>query len=216
MKSDLFGDEALSQLEEDLPMDDITPCDLIDLRDLPDPNTFLNSQTALPPSLSLDQQSSIFDTPQVSPSYTSTPQRIINQSPKYSPSPTQTNNSPVVQNIQLKNVTLPLQNQTAVIISSESLSQAAQPVVYTSLPIQNQHIILQSNGSQSSKQKSRPVVLQNIQQISSEQIQPVVLQAKIIKSDAQVGNYFFYINPRHVLIILSGEPTDSYVHHCSF
>ncbi|XP_018580011.1 sterol regulatory element-binding protein 1 isoform X2 [Anoplophora glabripennis] len=182
MKSDLFGDEALSHLDDDLLMEDISSLDLIDLHN---PSPFLNSQATLPPSLPLDQQSSIFDTPQVSPSYTSTPQHI-NRSPKYSPSPTQTKSSPVVQNIQLKNVTLPIQNQTAVIISSENLSQTTQPLVYTSLPIQNQHIILQSNTTPP-KQKSRPVVLQNIQQISSEQMQPVVLQAKIIKSDSQVN-----------------------------
>lgn len=214
MKSDLFGDEALSHMEDDLPMDDISQFDLIDLHS---PNNFLNSQTALPPRLPLDQQSSIFDTPQVSPSYTSTPQQILNRSPKYSPSPTQTNNSPVIQNIQLKNVTLPLQNQTAVIISSESLTQATQPVVYTSLPIQNQHIILQQgNGTQSNKQKSRPVVLQNIQQISSEQIQPVVLQAKIIKSDSQVGNFNLFYVVRLNFCVSSGESTDSHVYHCGF
>ncbi|KAJ8913438.1 hypothetical protein NQ315_017182 [Exocentrus adspersus] len=181
MKSELFGDEALSQLDDDLPMEEVSS---FDLDNSLNPNTFLNSQTTLSQSLPLDQQSSVFNTPQVSPSYTSTPQQIVKER-KCAPAPVQ-NNKPVIQNIQLKNVTtLPVSNPTTVIISSENLSQTTQPVVYTSLPIQNQHIILQSNTT-TNKQKGRPVVLQNIQPITSDQIQPVVLQAKIIKTDAQV------------------------------
>ncbi|KAJ8931037.1 hypothetical protein NQ314_016065 [Rhamnusium bicolor] len=179
MKSELFGDDALSQLDDPLPMDDLS----FDITDLQNPNTYLNPTLSSP--IPLDQQSSIFDTPQVSPNYSSSPQQLINPSPEYS---VQSQNNGKVQNIQLKNVSLPIQNPTTVIISSENFSQSTQPLVYTSLPIQNQHIILQqSNNKTPSRQKGRSVVLQNIQQIPSEQIQPMVLQAKIIKTDTQVS-----------------------------
>ncbi|KAJ8944996.1 hypothetical protein NQ318_010198 [Aromia moschata] len=185
MKSELFNEDALSHLEDQLPMDDLS----FDLSDLQNHNTYLNPQT-LSPSLPVDQtrdhKSSVFDTPQVSPTYTSTSQQHVNQSPKYSHVRNPNSVSPVIQNLQLKNVSLPVQNPATVIITSENISQTTQPLVYTSLPIQNQHIILQQNKPSAGRQKGHPVVLQNIQQIQSDQIQPVVLQAKIIKHESQV------------------------------
>lgn len=90
--------------------------------------------------------------------------------------------NPTIQNVQVKsNVSLPVQNPTAVIISSSNMQHTSQPLVYTSLPVENQHIILQQSSlkAQSNNQKNAPVILQNIQQ-------PVLLQAKLIKSDSQV------------------------------
>ncbi|KAJ8979872.1 hypothetical protein NQ317_008522 [Molorchus minor] len=157
MKSELFGDEALSQLDEHLPMDDIS----FDLTDLQNTDTFLNPQTLSPLPVEVrNQQSSVFDTPQVSPVYASTPQNLISKNSKFSHVQSQ-NNTPLIQNLQLKNVSLPVQNPTTVIIS-----------IASRLP---------------GRQKSGSVVLQNIQQIQPDQIQPVVLQAKIVKSDSQVN-----------------------------
>lgn len=97
-------------------------------------------------------------------------------------------NNPVVPNLQVKNVSLPVQNPTTVIISSPNMQHNAQPLVYTSLPVDNQHIILQqaNSKSQAGSPKSGPVILQNIQQ-------PVLLQAKLIKGDTQVFERIIYI-----------------------
>lgn len=94
-----------------------------------------------------------------------------------------------IQNIQIKNVSLPVQTSSPIIISSSNNLHTRQPsVIYTTVPIQNQHIILQQQGNKRGSSKNNgPVLVQNIQQIPVEQMQPVVLQAKIIKTDAQVS-----------------------------
>ncbi|CAG9819718.1 unnamed protein product [Phaedon cochleariae] len=161
----LFGDDALLHLSDEVPLD------LMDFNELGDSSTLLDPQTLSPPVRS----SSVFASPQVSPQVSPFP----NTNPEYS--------QPV---LQVKNVPLPVQNPTAMIISTPNLQPGShtQSVVYTSLPIQGQHIIVQSsNNVQGSRQKSRPVIVQNIQQIQTEHMQPVVLQGKIIKSDQQ-GN----------------------------
>lgn len=63
-----------------------------------------------------------------------------------------------------------VQKPTTVIISQ------SQPLVYSSLPIQNNHIILQT------KDQNQPVLVQNINQISPDNVQQLLLQAKIVKN----------------------------------
>lgn len=172
LNSDLFGDETMAQLQEPLPLD---------LMDNVKPNNFLNPSLLSP--------NNGFESPVVSTRNTA----YANVSPHnnnnpvsnsaYSPIHSQpVPNNPPIQNVQVKNVSLPVQNPTAVIISSPSMQHNSQPLVYTSLPVENQHIILQQGNvkSQSNSQKNAPVILQNIQQ-------PVLLQAKLIKSDSQVS-----------------------------
>lgn len=72
-----------------------------------------------------------------------------------------------------------VQSPTAVIISQ------AQPLVYSSLPIQQnnqQHIILQQASKLDKTSKTQPVIVQNLNQIPSDKVQQLLLQAKIVKS----------------------------------
>ncbi|XP_057662115.1 sterol regulatory element-binding protein 1 [Diorhabda carinulata] len=167
-KSELFNHDALMALDENIPID------LMDFEDtLQKTNYFpLNTNSE---EIKLPESYSLADN--------------VKSSPIQALQVTQ----PVVQNIQIENVQVPVQSiQNPVIISSANLQQTTQPVVYTaSIPIQNQHIILQQSAStskgQNGKQKGqRSVLVQNIQQIPVDQMQPVVLQAKILKTDSQV------------------------------
>lgn len=156
--SDLFSDETMAQLNEPLPLDllEDVKCNMYMDQNPPSPN--INFDLLQPLNNNIP-------------------------SPAFSPIQSQpVSKNPVVQNLQVKNVSLPVTNPTTVIISSPNLQHNTQPLVYTSLPVENQHIILQQSNSkiQPSNQKNSPVILQNIQQ-------PVLLQAKIIKTDSQVG-----------------------------
>lgn len=168
LNSDLFSDETMAQLNEPLPLDlmNDVKCNMYMEPNLSPPNMNFES-SASPGKVSY---------PKLQPVNNNIP------SPAFSPIHSQSiSSSPVVQNLQVKNVPLPVQNPTAVIISSSNLQHNTQPLVYTSLPVENQHIILQQSNSKihSNNQKNAPVILQNIQQ-------PVLLQAKILKSDSQV------------------------------
>ncbi|XP_072385762.1 sterol regulatory element-binding protein 1 [Diabrotica undecimpunctata] len=184
LKSELFDDDAFMALDDNVSMD------LMNFNDLEQSSLIKNSPTFSPNNYS---NSSLFDSSQ-SPLSQSYPSPLLDNSslnapisPKYSPVQPQ----PIVQNVQIKNVAVPVQNlQNSVIISSANLQQTTQPVVYTTnIPVQNQHIILQQDNSkgQGGRQKGqRGVLVQNIQQIPVDQMQPVVLQAKILKTDSQV------------------------------
>nr|CAI5856348.1 unnamed protein product [Callosobruchus analis] len=80
-----------------------------------------------------------------------------------------------VQNVEVKNV-LPIQNP------SPNLQQNSQSLVYASLPLQHPQVLMQQKQG---SQKGTPVIVQNLQQISTDQIQPVLLQATILKTDIQ-------------------------------
>lgn len=173
LSSDLFSDETMAHLNEPLPLDlmDDVKCNMYMEQNLPPRNMNFDS-SASPGSVSY---------PKLQPLTNNIP------SPTFSPIHSQpVSSSPVVQNLQVKNVPLPVQNPTAVIISSPNLQHNTQSLVYTSLPVENQHIILQQSSTkiQSNNQKNAPVILQNIQQ-------PVLLQAKILKTDSQVCLIYF-------------------------
>nr|CAH7720133.1 unnamed protein product [Callosobruchus chinensis] len=162
LKNELFGDDALSQLDESL--------DLAALGD-----NFMDSQNTTNPLLTRS-----FESPTaVSTPYTTVPNTSTN--PFITPT-TQKLSNPIVQNIEVKNV-LPIQNPT-MIISSPNMQQNSQPLVYASLPLQNQQVLMQQKQG---SQKGTPMIVQNLQQISTDQIQPVLLQAKILKSDIQTN-----------------------------
>lgn len=121
---------------------------------------------------------SVFDTPQVSPSYPS-PTNV--DSGVYNQQCTTTN--PV--NVQLKNV-IQSTPTTVIIPSSGNMSQSKPQVVYTSIPVTtNQHVLLSSSSVRKqpkSKQpnKTQSVIVQNIGSLTTDKLQPVVLQAKLI------------------------------------
>lgn len=168
LNSDLFGDETMAQLQDPVPlnlMEDVKP------------NNFLNP-SIISPNNNFELQASNRNTtyPNLSPHNNN----VSNSAYPIHAQPVPKN--PTIQNVQVKNnVSLPVQNPTAVIISSSNMQHNSQPLVYTSLPVENQHIILQQSNlkAQSNSQKNAPVILQNIQQ-------PVLLQAKLIKTDSQV------------------------------
>ncbi|KAG5883119.1 hypothetical protein JTB14_011522 [Gonioctena quinquepunctata] len=167
--SGLFGDDAALNLDNSVPMD------LMDFNDLHS-SALLDPQSVSTPL----PQNSLFNSPQITPFNNS----LVENIPEFNPSPPQ----PIIQNVRVKNVSLPVQNPTTVIISSANLQPTTQSLIYTNVPIQGQHIILQQGSkAQGVRQKGRPVILQNIQQIPSDQMQPVLLQAKIIKSDSQAN-----------------------------
>lgn len=174
LNSDLFGDETMAQLQEPLPlqlMEDVKP------------NNFMNP-TLMSPNNNFESPLSTRNTtyPNISPHNNNN--NVSNSA--YSPIHSQpVPNNPTIQNVQVKNVSLPVQNPTAVIISSPNIQHNSPPLVYTSLPVENQHIILQQGNvkTQSNSQKNAPMILQNIQQ-------PVLLQAKLIKTDSQVCKKF--------------------------
>jgi sterol regulatory element-binding transcription factor 1 len=166
--SEFFPDDNLLSQFDPLPMDDMS----FDLSNLNE-TTFLDPQTLSP----LKQQNpAVFNAP-ITPPYQTT-QFVNSQSPQ---SFTTLSN---LQNTQTIKAAPPeiqhhVQNPTAVIISQ------AQPLVYSSLPIQqnNQHIILQSGAQKTDQiQKSQPVLVQNLNTISSDKMQQLLLQAKIVKS----------------------------------
>lgn len=168
MSSDLFSDETMAHLNEPLPLDliDDVKCNMFMEQNLPPSNMNFDSSASYPKLQPVNNNIPI---------------------PTFSPIQSQpVSSSPVVQNLQVKNIPHPVQNPTAVIISSPNLQHNTQPLVYTSLPVENQHIILQQSNTkiQSNNQKNTPVILQNIQQ-------PVLLQAKILKTDSQVCLIFF-------------------------
>lgn len=161
MNSNFFGEDSISDVAQlngttdPLDLIDSVKCDqFMDTSIVSSNNQF---QTSIPNTSSYQNVSA---------------QRDNITSPPYS--------LPSQPNLQVKNVSLPVQNPTTVIISSPNIQHNAQPLVYTSLPVEN-HIILQKSNlnSQMSSQKNTPVILQNIQQ-------PVLL-TKLIKSENQVG-----------------------------
>ncbi|CAH1111699.1 unnamed protein product [Psylliodes chrysocephalus] len=172
LKSELFGDESLLDIEDNV---------LMDFSDLQSNNS-VTDQDYLPSFSS----KSLFEPPiYSSPPLIENNVKFTNISPKPEPILPDVQN---IQNIQIKNVSLPVQTSSPIIISSSNNLHTRQPsVIYTTVPIQNQHIILQQQGNKRGSSKNNgPVLVQNIQQIPVEQMQPVVLQAKIIKTDAQV------------------------------
>ncbi|XP_066150258.1 sterol regulatory element-binding protein 1 isoform X1 [Euwallacea fornicatus] len=179
LKTELFEDAGLlSQLDE-LPMD----FDLDGIQNSP----FLDPHT-LSPNDSAYHSDSTFVTvsPQLSPNY-----RNIQppQTPYYQSATNKPTKAPV-KNVSLNNS----QPSPTVLISSAAMPPNSSPLVYTTLPIQtSQHIIVQqaqgtSKKRQSSKlsNKTSSMVVQNIGQISGEQVTPVVLQAKLISSESAV------------------------------
>lgn len=161
LNGDLFGDETMAQLNADqLPLDlidDVRCNQFMNPSDISPNNNF---ETLLPNRTT----------------YSNIP------SPNHNLGNTTYPQLPLQANLQIKNVSLPVQNPTTVIISSPNVQHNTQPLVYTSLPVENQqHIILQPGNAkpQSNGHKNAPVILQNIQQ-------PVLLQAKLIKGDNQV------------------------------
>ncbi|EFA01599.1 sterol regulatory element-binding protein 1 [Tribolium castaneum] len=157
MKSnELFPEDALfSQLDPLLPMDDVS----FDLGNISE-TTFLDPQTLSP----LKQQNPVFN----SQNFQSNQFANAQNRQAFT-----TLNKPDVQHVQ---------NPTAVIISQ------SQPLVYSSLPIQQnnqQHIILQPNPKSEQITKTQPVIVQNLNQIPSDKMQQLLLQAKIVKTNPQ-------------------------------
>lgn len=169
LEGDLFGDETMAHLNDPMPLQLIQ-------------DVKCNSFNTSP----LSPNRNIFNTPlnNTHKSYPNVPPQNNASTPNYAHLHSQpVPNNPVVQNVQVKNVSLPVQNPTTVIISSPNLQHNTQPLVYTSLPVENQHILLQQGNATTTStngHKNGPVILQNIQQ-------PVLLQAKIITSDSQVS-----------------------------
>lgn len=102
------------------------------------------------------------------------------------------NSNAVLQNVQINNVQMPLPNTRTMIISSANLQPASQPLIYTSIPIQNQPIIIQDNKQikQNVGQKAGPVILQNVQHIPTETL---VLQAKLLRTENKVHSGLFIL-----------------------
>lgn len=162
----LFEDDALlSQFDSQIPMDEI-PFDFMGGMENGIEGQFMDTQ----PVQAVNPQNVFSTTPQVLPAYENSP--VLNQK-----------SNQVVPNVQVKNVQVPLPNQTAVIISSANVS-TPQKLVY-SLPVQtSQHIILQQQQKKSTSQaKTQPLLVQNIGHVQSENIPQII---KLIKSEAPV------------------------------
>lgn len=173
MKTDLFNDENfLSQLEEELPMNDL-PFNLLDF-----PNDSLLADSPLanasnPAIYNPQQVPNVFQNqPQVLSSvpHTVSVQNIEN----FPPQNVQRKPKPNPVNAQVKQQ---FQRPATVIISSAGLAQASQQFVYSNLqPVQaNQHIILQNSPKvlpvSERLQSSPQVLVQNVAQLSPEKMQ---------------------------------------------
>lgn len=163
-ENDLFNDDTLlSQFNDE--METLN----FDLPDFPVPNLLENAPIKT-------ETASVFDTPQVSPTY-----------------PSQTTVEPIFQqqfpaanavNVHVKNVVQSTPT-TVIIPSTATLTPSpTQSVVYTRIPVNaNQHVLLSNAVTKSTKNKhskSQPVIVQNIGSITTDKLQPVVLQAKLI------------------------------------
>lgn len=160
MKNDLFSDYTifnnLDRLGEEM--------DFSELND----SGFLDPHTLSP---LIKEDSAALLTPQLTPNYQTT--FANNQN-----SQTFATLGQIANQGSTTDVSAHIAKPTTVIISQ------AQPIVYSSLPVQqnSRHIILQSNTKPSDHiQKTQPLLVQNINQISSERMQQLLLQAKIVK-----------------------------------
>lgn len=171
-------------LEEQMPMDDLS----LDILNEP----LINPNTLTPTT---DTNTNIFN-PQV---FDTSNQPLYNTTPNL-PSLLNIQNVPVPQMTQQQNVNItnkpivsiakqqPIQSQATVIISSSNIHQANQQMIYSNLPIStaNQRIILQSGNTVTNNKsvtKTQPVLLSNFTQLQPENMQQVLLQAKLIKSE---------------------------------
>ncbi|KAL1509606.1 hypothetical protein ABEB36_004316 [Hypothenemus hampei] len=177
LKEELFNDELLSQLE--IPMD----LDLDGIQNGP----FLNPQTLSPNDSAYhsDTSFSLTNSPQVSPTYLHANEHQPNQLDVF--------NQQVLTTPAQKVATKTSINQAKpkVIITPSGIPQNNSTVVYSTIPIQNQHIIVQSQGVNKRKQNVKnankgAMIVPNITQISSDQVAPVVLQAKLLTTESAV------------------------------
>lgn len=185
MKNDLFSDAALL-LEEQMPMDDLS----LDL--LSDP---LDSR-ALTTNADNSNLNNIYNTQ--SQDYDSV-NHIYNTTTNLT-SLMNLQNVPVQRIRQQQNIGLTskpivtiaqqqpsIQSQAAVIISSSNIHPNSQQMIYSNLPIQaNQRIILQSGSPVTTNKpapKTQPLLVSNIAQLHPENMQQVLFQAKLIKSE---------------------------------
>lgn len=187
LKNDLFTDAALL-LEEQMPMDDLS----FDLLNDPQ-NTLLNPHT-LTPNPENNTINNIYNTSRTE--YDNVNQ-IYNTNTNISPLVNITN-APIQQIHPQQNVTLPkkpvvtiaqaIPNQATVIISSSSIPQPSQQMIYSNIPIQaNQRIILQSGNPVTTTTKPigkpQPLLVQNLTPLQPENMQQLLFQAKLIKSE---------------------------------
>lgn len=166
MKTDLFTDDGLlSQLDEELPMNDLP----FDLLDFPSSNNLLSGDPLLKQNAYAPQVPNFSQQQQQ-------PQQILNV-----PQVVAVQNIPVQQR---KKASVPQQvkNPTTVIISS-SAPQSNPQFVYSNIqPVAgSQHIILQ-NSTTDSLQPSQPVLIQNL---PADKMQ-LLLQGKVLKTEPQV------------------------------
>ncbi|CAG9766585.1 unnamed protein product [Ceutorhynchus assimilis] len=153
LKSDLFEDGGILSQLGELQMD-------LDLDNIQN-DTFLNPQTLSPNDSAYHSDSPYIATPALSPPYQTVPPYQV-----------------VVPQTQIKSPVL--------ISSAGTVPSTTSHVVYSTLPLQNQHIIVQQQSlskKKGSKQAKNPVIVQNIGQLTAEQVSPVVLQAKLITAE---------------------------------
>ncbi|XP_019761748.2 sterol regulatory element-binding protein 1 isoform X2 [Dendroctonus ponderosae] len=193
IKNELFEQELLSHLDE-FPID-------FDLEGMKN-DAFLNPE-ALSSNDSAYQSDSPFSvavSPQLSPDYRQQPRyQLVN--PPTLPQSTAAINQP----------------PQTVIISSAAVPQNPSHVVYSTLPIHtNQHIIVQQQSMPSKKKSSAkqqsstgPMIIQNVGNLSADQVAPVVLQAKLITSESSLASapvMYTTASPSSSLHTLLGNP----------
>lgn len=162
MKTDLFADEGLlSQLDEELPMNDLP----FDLLDFPNAN-LLETDGLIGKSRSYQQQQQ-----QVAGSFAQT-QPVVNV-----PQVVAVQN---VSGVQRKKTSTPQQQPATVIISSAAPQSSPQFVYSNIQPVQTgQHIILQNSAVTPPPQ---PVLIQNL---PADKMQ-LLLQGNVLKTEPQV------------------------------
>lgn len=179
IKNELFADAALF-LEEQMPMDDLS----LDI---------LNEPLVTPNTITPNADTNIYNTQD----FNTTNQQLYNTTQNLQ-SLINIQNVPVQQIQQNVNTITnkpivsiakqqPIQSQATVIISSSNIRQANQQMIYSNLPITaGNQIILQSGNAVASNKsvtKTQPVILSNFAQIQPDNMQQVLLQAKLIKSE---------------------------------
>lgn len=177
MKNELFSDEALlSQLEEQLPMEDL-PLELLEF-----PNSGMLDPVSFPPAPNVE----LYNEPQLPNAYQNQPQQLLSRNTEAQMVTLQnTNKFPSVRSVS-KNVLKPkpapgiqqpLPRPAAVIISSSNLSnlgQAPQQLVYSNIqPVQGQ--------------TTQPVLVQNL--VPGENMQQLLIHAKLVKTEAPAVMY---------------------------
>lgn len=189
MKNELFSDEALlSQLEEQLPMEDL-PLDLLEFPN----NPLLDSVP-----FSAQPNVELYNEPQLSNTYQTQPQQMLSRNLDSQLLTIQnTNKFPssrsVSKNVQVKPkpapAIQPMQRPAAVIISSSNLGQASQQLVYSNIQsVQgNPHIILQNSPKVEQRQTTQPVLVQNL--VPAENMQQLLIHAKLVKSESPAVMY---------------------------